>query len=74
MSEKQEAAKKLNKLAIDKETISDLDVNNASEVRGGATFNQSQTEPIRCNIAPKTLIGNPGSRCDTSRVQCPNQY
>lgn len=71
MSEKQEAAKKLNKLAIDKETVSDLDVNNASDVKGGATANQNQTEPIRCNIAPKTLVGN---RCDTSRVACPNQY
>lgn len=59
MSKKTET-KKLNKLAINKETVRDLDANNSGEVRGGATINQNQTEPIRCNIAPKTLIG---SRC-----------
>lgn len=57
MSNKTET-KKLNKLAIKKETVRDLDASNAGEVRGGATANQNQTEPIRCNIAPKTLVGS----------------
>lgn len=59
MSNKTET-KKLNKLAVKKETVRDLEASNAGEVRGGATANQNQTEPIRCNIAPKTLVG---SRC-----------
>ncbi len=70
MSNKTET-KKLNKLAVKKETVSDLDLNNAGEVKGGPATIQA-TSPIACNIAPKTLVG--GTRCDTSRVQCPNQY
>ncbi|HEX9000907.1 MAG TPA: class I lanthipeptide [Blastocatellia bacterium] len=37
MSKKNET-KKLNKLAVKKETISDLNVKNADDVKGGATF------------------------------------
>ena len=69
MSNKTET-KKLNKLAVKKETVSDLDLNNAGEVKGGPGTIQASS-PIACNIAPKTLIG---TRCETSRVQCPNQY
>ena len=69
MSNKTET-KKLNKLAVKKETVSDLDVKNAGEVKGGPATVEP-TSPIACNLAPKTLIG---TRCDTSRVQCPNQY
>lgn len=56
MSKKTET-KKLNKLAIKKETVSDLDVNNSGEVKGGPATVQA-TSPIACNIAPKTLVGN----------------
>ena len=40
---KQNESKKLNRLEINKETVRDLDANNAGEVRGGATVNQTQT-------------------------------
>jgi hypothetical protein len=70
MSNKTET-KKLNKLAVKKETISDLDVNNAGEVKGGPATVQA-TAAIQCNIAPKT--GVPGVRCDTGRILCPGQY
>ena len=57
----QKESKKLNRLTINKETVSDLDVNNAGEVRGGATVNQNQSEAIRCDFVNKTAIG---TRCE----------
>jgi hypothetical protein len=58
---KQKVSKKLNRLEINKETVRDLDANNAGEVRGGATVNQNQSERIRCDFVNKTAIGN---RCE----------
>lgn len=66
MSKKTET-KKLNKLAVKKETINDLAVNNAGEVKGGA-FTVQATSPIQCHIEPKTANG---TRCETSRILCP---
>lgn len=58
---KQKESKKLNRLEINKETVRDLDANNAGEVRGGATVNQNQTDRIRCDLVNKTI---PGAKCD----------
>ena len=58
---KQKESKKLNRLEINKETVRDLDANNAGEVRGGATANQNLTEQIRCDLANKTIAGE---KCD----------
>src|SRR5262245_35174983 len=40
---KQKESKKLNRLEINRETVRDLDANNAGEVRGGATVNMNPT-------------------------------
>ena len=54
---KQKESNKLNRLEINKETVRDLDANNAGEVRGGATVNQNITEQIRCDFANKSALG-----------------
>jgi len=59
----QKESKKLNRLEINKETVRDLDANDAGEVRGGATINMNQTERIRCEIVNKTAIGY---RCENT--------
>ncbi|NOT58708.1 MAG: hypothetical protein HOP19_00620 [Acidobacteria bacterium] len=60
---------KLNPLTINKETIQDLDAPNASDIVGGATINQNQTEQIRCQVADQTVAGY---KCN-SEVRCPIQ-
>jgi hypothetical protein len=50
---KQNESNKLNRLEINKETVRDLDPNNAGEVRGGTQL-VMQTDPI---TAPTTDIG-----------------
>jgi hypothetical protein len=58
---KQKESNKLNRLEINKETVRDLDPNNAGDVRGGATANLNITEQIRCDLANKTIGGE---KCD----------
>ncbi len=49
--EKQRKETKLNRLMINKETIQDLDVLHASQIKGGGTTVLAQTRDTRCNLA-----------------------